>query len=342
MNQIIKAFLLQHSKLVVNGLGVFEIMYKSAEIHPILHTFTAPGKYTVFTYDEKIKSDDFINYLSENQNITKEEAEKKVKEWVFELKNSMKTEKSFSLGTLGTFSLDAIGNLTFVPSLDTDISPESYGMENFTFPPTTVTKKEEIEEPVKEFNNTKPVLEKRKRKGVFVGYAFLIIFLLAIVGMGIYAVLYTQDFIIIKDKAVTEICSWFKKSEDKTLTVEPVLDTVPVTEQITEQNTEEMNVTLPSDNEDITEQQNHTQDKPAITSVSTVASGNTYIILGSFKSEENAKTFFQQKLNEYPNTVQLGQGKKSGLWMVGIGPYENDEAQRFLKENKINGWIFRK
>ncbi len=338
MNKIIKAYLLQHSKLVINGLGIFEIMYKSADIHPILHTFTAPGKYTVFTHDEKVNSDEFISYLSEKQNITKSEAVNKIKEWELDLKNSMKTEKTYSLGTLGTFSLDAIGNLIFIPSLDTDISPESYGLDDFTFPPSTVNKKEDTEVVNTEEVKHTPSTNKRRGKGAVVWYAFLIVFLVAIVGIGIYAALYTQEFIVIKDKAVSEICQRFTSNDKETLAIEPVKDTIPADEAIVEENIEK----VPSQTNSVEENQNFPIEEVTVTTNTVAASGNTYIVLGSFKSEENAKTFLQQKQNEYPNALQLGQGNKSGLWMVGIGPYEKEEAQRFLKENKINGWILRK
>ena len=73
-----------------------------------------------------------------------------------------------------------------------------------------------------------------------------------------------------------------------------------------------------------------------------VKQGNIYFI-GSFKEEKNANVFLQQKKETYSNVVSLGQGKTSNLWLVGLGPYEKmGEAQQFLKENNVNGWILKK
>lgn len=337
MNQLIKDFLLKHSKLSIKKLGIFEIVYKSAEIHPILHAFTPPGNYVMFAKDEKVDSDEFANYLSEKQNISYQEATDKIAAWVLELQEKMKTDKTFSLGSLGDFSLDAVGNLIFIPSLDTDISPESYGLESFTFIPSTLHEKEDKSADIPEQEKTilsKPKI--RKRKDITL-YVLLIIVLLPIVGLGIYAALYTNDFIQIKKDISHELTQWFQQKKNKHL--ESKIDSTSTFEVFVEDSYENISPVSEIDTEEEIEE---IEEMEEIKVFPVAETGKTYIVLGSFKSEENAHVFLLQKQEEFANIKDLGQGKTSGLWLVGLGPYEETEAQQLLSEKKVKGWILRK
>ncbi len=339
MKQIIKDFLLEHSTLSIKKLGTFEIVYKSAEIHPVLHTFTPPGNYVVFTKNEKVDSDELIKYLSEKQNISIQEATDKTTKWVDELKEKIKTDKTFSLGSLGDFSLDSVGNLIFISSLDTDISPESYGLESFTFPPSSIHEKEEKStDVINEEKTIQPTPKIKKRKGIAL-YVLLIIILLPIIGLGIYAALYTNDFIQIKKDISYEITQWFQQKENKYL--ESKIDTTSSFEVFVEDPYDYTSVVSEIDmNEEVAIEETEEFDEIEVLPVSEI--GNTYIVLGSFKSQENAQIFLMQKQEEHPNIKDLGQGKTSGLWLIGLGPYEETEAQQLLNEKKVKGWIFRK
>ena len=66
-----------------------------------------------------------------------------------------------------------------------------------------------------------------------------------------------------------------------------------------------------------------------------------YIVIGSFKSEENALRFMREKQQQYTNIVNLGMGQSSRLYQIGVGPYSEQEAQQAIKGG-IKGWILKK
>ncbi len=336
MNLIIKNYLIKNKKLTIGGLGVFEVLYQPAEIHPILHTFTPSGEYVLFEKNEKVSSDDFIAFITNNSKISKEEASQKINDWLSQLKESLKKEKQYCLGSLGNFTFDAVGNLTFHPSLDYDISPSSYGLENFTLMPDSINKKTQLE------NNEMPVklpINKNKRKkkaNVF--YAFTIGFLLLIIAFGVYVLVCPADFIKIKNKMIAEMNLLFYKSDDIQFSATALSDSNNIKEQVI---TTERTTVVISDTSTYTESILIENDSYTETQDYEAKEG-AYIVIGSFKQEENAIAFLQQKQTIYHNVVSLGQGKTSHMWLIAIGPYEMKEAQQYLKENNINGWILKK
>ncbi|MDD4210047.1 MAG: SPOR domain-containing protein [Bacteroidales bacterium] len=339
MDSIIKEYLLKYKKVLINGLGYFEVIYKSAEIHPILHSFDPPGNYVSFSMNEKEFSDEFTKYLADKNKIEFSQAEKSIKEWVNQLKEVMKNHKTYTLGSLGSFSFDAVGKMVFVPSLDADISPESYGLESFIFPPSGITQKEESNEIAtpKKYR----VNQKKSRVQVFLS-VILILVLLGVIITGIYAVVYPKQFIDKKEEVFMQISQWFTSDiiyDSVVVTDESEFVIHPKEESYFEKTTTYICDTIYTSH--ISEIDVDTQAEVEIES-SVSLSGNEYIVLGSFQNQENAMAFLEKIKNQYPDAIELGKGKTSGLWMIGIGPYDHSYAQQLLKEKNINGWILKK
>jgi nucleoid DNA-binding protein/cell division septation protein DedD len=140
MDKHIKEYLLQHEKIQVNNLGVFKIVYKSAEIHPILHTFTIPGRYVVFSENSIADTNKLAIFITSKENISIDIANQRILEWVNMIKQTIASKKEYSLSSLGKFFINAMGKIEFTPLLDIDISPESFGLEEFTIPFSSETK----------------------------------------------------------------------------------------------------------------------------------------------------------------------------------------------------------
>lgn len=337
MNSIIKEYLLENKKILINGLGFFDIVYKSAKIHPILHTFDPPGNYVEFTKSEKETSDEFVKYVAGKEKITEIQAEEKINSWVTDLKETMKNEKFYTLGTLGEFSLDAIGNMVFIPTLDTDISPESYGLEQFTFAPTTLTKNEESSDTIPTPTQTYRVNKRKSRTYVFLSVV-LVLLLTGIMSMGIFAVFFPQAFISKKENLFMQLSQWVEPVEKEVIADEAIV--LPEEDDLFAEKT----TSVISDNvytEQISDMETEVEEENLIIAPVAVA-GNVYIVLGSFQGEENARSFLEKVKNEHSNVVELGKGKSSGLWSIGIGPYDLPDAQQLIKEKKIKGWILKK
>jgi nucleoid DNA-binding protein/cell division septation protein DedD len=132
MEKYIKAFLLRHGKIQVRHFGSFEIVYKPATIHPILHTFTVPGRYVVFSANATIPHDELATFIISQENTTLLHATKRIEEWVHTIENTLAAKKEYPLDSMGKFCINAMGRIEFIPFLDPEISPDSFGLEAFT------------------------------------------------------------------------------------------------------------------------------------------------------------------------------------------------------------------
>ena len=60
----IKKYILENRQVKIYRLGTFELLYREAEVHPILKEFTPPGHYLSFTPDESEEGAEFIRYIA--------------------------------------------------------------------------------------------------------------------------------------------------------------------------------------------------------------------------------------------------------------------------------------
>lgn len=339
MKNYIKEFLINKKKLSIKGFGLFEVVFKSSEIHPILHTFTPPGHYVIFTYQGNESSDELAEYIAQKDKIDPSKAAMRVSQWIDEVKNSLQKDKTYELGSLGSFSFDAVGNIQFNPSLDYDISPESYGLESFTSYPPQAKQQEVSEEKLEK-------KKRKKRKSVFqlILFTGLIILFMLIIAAGLYSILFPDDFYYKKDMLWMRI-SQKVKPQETAKEITPVfvyeVETLEYDEEepsCQEEVTATISDSLLFDEESIAQEEAN----EALDINISHTKGNTYIVLGSFKEESNAKEYFQSLQSKYDNASELGKGKSSGLWLIGIGPYEREEAERVLRENQLKGWILKK
>ena len=162
MEKYIKEYLLKYSRLQVSDFGILEIVYKASYIHPILHTFSVPGKYVVFS-ENKQHDDDFAFFVARKERFTVEEAQKFIENWVQEIRKTINGEKKqYPLSTLGSFFINAMGRIEFAAVLDTDISPQSYGLEEFKVKIPTSS----LEKPIEQSKEVKPVILPPKEKPI--------------------------------------------------------------------------------------------------------------------------------------------------------------------------------
>ena len=166
MDKIIKEYLLQNKKLTITNFGVFEVVYKPSEIHPILHTFTAPGKYVIFKENVTVSSDELLDFIILREDLTKEDAAIRIDQWIEQIKATTASKEEFILSSLGSFTLNAMGKIEFASLLDADISPESFGLENFTAEVPTAKKetKQEILVEKEIFQQGTPVTEPEEKE----------------------------------------------------------------------------------------------------------------------------------------------------------------------------------
>jgi nucleoid DNA-binding protein len=333
MEEYVKEYLLQHGKLQVNSFGFFEIIYKSAEIHPVLHTVTVPGKYVVFSENSIADTKELSNFIASKEHITVDKADECIAEWIKDVKNTISQKKEYQLATLGKFIINAMGKIEFIFSLDADISPESFGLEEFTMSIKSVPK-ENPQKSIDDFsivkeNDSIPQKPKRRRDILLI---FLFLILGIVLAAGIICYLYPEEV-----KTYTKKLSLFKKEQKQ---IKEESQSASILED-----TEEENYQIePIQQNDLQENtiKEDPKSKPIAKNETSISTENYYVIIGSFRSEENAQNFVNQQQKEYPNVVNLGKGQNSGLYMIGIGPYTISDAETQMQNGKSGWWMLKK
>ncbi len=474
IHQLVKSYLLKHSKVSIQGMGEWKVSYVPSHIHPVLQTFTIPGNYVCFTYNERaVTTPELIAEAAHTWQVSAEVAEAKVNAWVQEVKDTLNLHAVYEWGSMGRMVKNSIGKPEFEPAMDSDFSPESFGLENFEIanihikhtaeavanattaaaeektPNADVAKEEytptieeqpavaaaatdsqvaaDVQDALQEEEKEEEAVSTSSHKLTFL-LVILAILLLLVVAMGVLYIKSPQTIGVYKHKAGL----WLEKvpfihyqshrdtvpsifyeetnegevadgdenapdklifddnfiantteyisSEDEGEYIEYVETTEPsepevkvasvaqkhVAKTTTKQvetvkqaatpakaiSTKQVTATsqvaketgsTPARSKAVATSTTHTEVvKPATTAISQPVSGTYYIILGSFQSEANAEAYVEDMNNRYGNAHNLGKGKSSGLYMIGIGPYTQEEAVQKIANEGIKGWILKK
>jgi len=358
MDKYIKEYLLQYGKVQVNDFGLFETAYKSAQIHPVLHTVTVPGKYVVFSENMVADAKELSNFIAQKEQITIENANNRIAEWVKNVKDTINLKKEYLL-PFGKFLINAMGKIEFISSLDADISPESFGLEEFTASvkstpkvqkPVEIKPIEPIKKPVmpqqEPFVSSPSPAEdlqkaeddvqkkpKRKRNGLLM---FLFSMLFIVLGLGVFCFLYPETV-----KTYTDKLQSFTFKDKQKQTTKEVEEKVPIVEDmVTEEVDFQAETTHPEQPQEDIIKEEKPKSEPITKEAAIVQTVGYYVIIGSFGQEKNAQNFLNQKQNEYPNIVNLGKGQSSGLYLIGLGPYTTKEEAESKRKEIHNSWIF--
>jgi len=318
----IKKYIINKGEAGIFRLGTFRLTYKEAEVHPILHEFTPPGRYISFSYDESETGEDFARYLAAETNVGQAEAVDQISRWVDTLKKRLENDRIFEMGQMGKFVMGNV-HMEFVPALDPELSPESFGLKSFTLrneseetdmatvsgspaePPAVVT--DAAPQPKPERHVIRTIL-----------YILLILLLLAIIAMGVFALLRPVQFVEKKDLFIEKFQSFFRSTSD-------TADLMP-----TEPEKEETEAGYSE-----SQWQNKEDTMTAETTVSaTEISGqpNCYIIIGGFGNAANADNLVRNLKPKFPDIANLGLNERGTLTMVGIGPYSREDAEKRVTE----------
>jgi len=357
--------LYKHNCVIVTDFGGFVTNYKSASIHPVQHTFTAPSKQIAFNRNLTNNDGLLANYISQKLLVSYPEACRIIANFVADCNTELESGKKIVFENIGELFFDHERNLQFVPHTDINYLLDSFGLGSFQSP---AIKREERMIELAEMENVIPSLSRRKNKSriwrlveVVPVAAVLTYF---IINSSLTAQLNTNfaslnPFVNTKTEVATpaeqplavpaiditeapatnnttenNVASTVaeKTDEDKTA---PVVEQKP--EVIAEAKTEtpapakEENVPVP------------VSVKPAFTNSEV---HKFFVVGGCFSIPENAeKLVAQLKAEGYPALI-LGKNSK-GMDMVGIASASNrDKAEEmlgFIQESGYpDAWLFRK
>ncbi|SDM29975.1 Cell division protein FtsN [Catalinimonas alkaloidigena] len=135
MEQYIKELLFQHDCVIIPELGGFITSYQSAEVHPVRHTFVPATKKIAF--NEKLKHNDgvLISSVANHERISIEDATRRVREFVYDIRQQIRENNRFMLPQIGTFSINQEYNLQFEPENKVNYNEGSFGLPELFFKP---------------------------------------------------------------------------------------------------------------------------------------------------------------------------------------------------------------
>ena len=339
--------------VVVPGLGAFVKKPVSAQVNPVANYFAMPSSEIVFDANLREDNELVVNYMSEKNDIPKEEAQKLLSMFVSDCFNSLKQGKKVVLSQIGTLSYDWANDIVFEQDKSVNYNADAFGLYDFTPEPVLRSKtkdeiKTEIEQQQKDKNTPMSVDEKavherdnddeddEPRRGL--GWLWVLLGLLLVAGV-VYGLYYFK---------VIEL-PWQK--EERRIVTEPKTYTLPTYQKTWEwkesvaQDTTVVNDTVKQPVEQQTEKPiEQPKQQPAVQPVATPSDANIRIIAGCFGLEDNAQRL-TNTLKEKGYSGALYE-MRYNMWYVSFGCYKTDEeAAAALREIRANteykAWILK-
>jgi cell division septation protein DedD len=139
-----KKLLHEHDCVVIPDLGGFLTHFSHAFYNKHDGTYHAPQKRVAF--NEALRLDDglLIHYLTVNEQITREEAQVRVKSFVDYIKSETHQNRPVTLDGIGTLNANHEGKLLFEPTAE-NFYDEGFGFDNINISPASESVK--IQEP---------------------------------------------------------------------------------------------------------------------------------------------------------------------------------------------------
>ncbi|HON18289.1 MAG TPA: SPOR domain-containing protein [Salinivirgaceae bacterium] len=304
------------------------------------------GDKRIITFNDFLKYNDglLVNHIAAKENISKEDALTKIKEFIKTLQDSLKTNPKYPLSTLGVLLRDDRGGIRFVPTGETQetakkeevspkqpqaepkvelkeptaVKPDPTAASSAGQKPTQQQAKPTVKTgtppppPPKPTSSSKPA--KKSSSSLIITLAVIVILL---VGGGLVYLNWDEW----TGKAEKErLADELKKKEQARL------DSIAEVERLRADS-------IRMAEEAAAELQRHKNEKLY------------YLVAGSFQSERNAQRFAEQLRNQgYPNAEVFMESR--GFWRVCYNSY-SDRREAFaeyrrLKEQDIQVWVIKK
>jgi nucleoid DNA-binding protein len=171
--RIIQDLLYKDNSVSIPGLGTFSIIYKSSELLKYSNQITPPSYQIYFTENFDTTDNKITSILSEEYDLPFENALEIIENWVKEIKEILKEEKSFSIKNIGVLN-DVSGIINFEADTNSPLTAGNFGLENVKIPlieiePEKTETHKTIDLPVK------PKASNKKIKWIAALFAILII-----------------------------------------------------------------------------------------------------------------------------------------------------------------------
>ncbi|MFN8286519.1 MAG: hypothetical protein U0V74_07195 [Chitinophagales bacterium] len=348
----ISEMLFEHDCIIIPGFGGLVCNYKSADIHPILHTIQPPTK--AITFNRNLQTNDglLVNYISAKGKMTLDTASSLVSDWVSSAKTLLRNNEEINIARVGKLHADIEGNLQFQQDEATNYLKAAYGLRTIVAEP--VLRGKQIDFTEKFTQETKKQVSGRKQWRV--AAVIVILIAMAAIGQLMWAGVEVKALRLDEAGIYNTISSIFKTPEPEfhpmpveqkqevvsedtfTETSNTSTDTLPLTPDPTL--TADNNV--PAVKEEVEVKENPVVEQPVITS----GNGHTYyVIIGAFREDQNIDAAVERLQQRFPDSIIF---REKGARLTKIGYSVGNhfyEAQRRLEDAQQEDptfWLLKK
>jgi hypothetical protein len=323
-----------HDCVIVPGLGAFVALATSADIHPITHKFTAPGRTLSFNAQIKVNDGLLAAEISRKEGISFQEATTFIDEYVKQFNTSLSVFKHYNCNGIGRFFYNIGGKLEFEPDFTINFSSDSFGLTDFVFKP--IDRNTYNMTPSTNHRNAKEVSSKEKaeegttkKTTVLAKVLFVLMPLVVLIGAAGVVVYNQQDDVSLGGIHLFESLGLKKNvatidSATQTVVVDTLAEitneeVVSVADTVVEVVSTEVAEVVPV--KEVVKSK-----KVAVKVASSeAASGSYYIVVGAFKNESNADKLYSKLQNDNKKSVKLPIDA-NGFYKVAVGSFESLET----------------
>lgn len=205
ISSYIQDLLYRYECVVLPGFGAFLTQKQSAHIDEETYEFHPPAKQISFNR-QLIKNDGLLaNYIAEARSVSFNSATNIIREFVFDLENSLENDAEAELPGIGKFILDNEDKLQFEPSKDVNFLAQSFGLTSFK---TGVINREVYKQEAEELEQKAPVyLTPSKRTAIwkYAAVGLIAIGLTSFAGLNIYSNQVSKHNIAEQQKAENQL-----------------------------------------------------------------------------------------------------------------------------------------
>jgi cell division protein FtsN len=346
----IKELLFEQDCVVIPEFGGFVTNFDCAKIDGSNRYITPPQKWLAF--NSLLKNDDGLlsNYIAKEEQISREQANLKIKSFVDDTKRYINFDKTYQIDGLGVFSQNDEGKFQFQPQ-PTNFYSESFGMENI-FLKKSVNLQNELQviqkpsvvsdttvqqvfaaedrEPTVEIWEEEEDAKPRKRR-----FSYVLPYVYGIVGVAIFA---TSIYMYDNSKANLSSLNPFQSRSSMT---PPVVKTV-------DEFKAQVTPIVPTNVETKAFENEKTIVETPKTETIIDSEKRFFIITGSFGSKKNAKSLLNTlKSKGFEDATIIYPTRNEKLIKVSAGGFNSEtqadqEALKVSQSINQETWIYKK
>ncbi|MDR1984997.1 MAG: hypothetical protein LBQ28_09275 [Prevotellaceae bacterium] len=126
---IICELLENNKKIIIVGLGYFEITHQSASYDSETETLYPPMNFLCFKNTDVKPDNILVKNVAKKLDISENEASEKISSWIDEICMQLAESQSAAFGKAGEFFIDDEGKIAFRFSDKTNILKDNYGLK---------------------------------------------------------------------------------------------------------------------------------------------------------------------------------------------------------------------